>query len=247
MSNPKSEHNQPIADPVAHFNSTPWCSKLLSLRLTEAKEAGVNEAQSRWQLSPDATHPFIFSSDQIIPFCRLLSSLTKIILPEIAMAAPYDIPLLDQAAVNDFFAQFLSSLSNLNLYQQEAPKCTLCQSLTFETLLSGFQLHENFEELCTSSFSCPLCRIFQSALLNQPPENWWPDEEILSSDVLMAKLVRDARELNKFPERLEITVLRSEGEIKKQLEHNKYDKHPEIKLVKHCIVCVAPGEFPSPC
>ncbi|KAH7407284.1 HotDog domain-containing protein [Cadophora sp. MPI-SDFR-AT-0126] len=30
MSNPKSSHNQPIADPVAHFKAIPWCAKLLS-------------------------------------------------------------------------------------------------------------------------------------------------------------------------------------------------------------------------
>jgi hypothetical protein len=29
-SNPKSAHNQPTADPVAHFKAIPWCAKLLS-------------------------------------------------------------------------------------------------------------------------------------------------------------------------------------------------------------------------
>jgi hypothetical protein len=29
-SNPKSEHNQPTVDPVAHFKAIPWCAKLLS-------------------------------------------------------------------------------------------------------------------------------------------------------------------------------------------------------------------------
>jgi hypothetical protein len=28
--NPKSEHSQPTADPVAHFKAIPWCAKLLS-------------------------------------------------------------------------------------------------------------------------------------------------------------------------------------------------------------------------
>ena len=32
MANPKSEHNQPLADPTAHFKSIPWCAKLLSAR-----------------------------------------------------------------------------------------------------------------------------------------------------------------------------------------------------------------------
>lgn len=30
MNNPKSEHNQPIADPIAHFKRIPWCAKFLS-------------------------------------------------------------------------------------------------------------------------------------------------------------------------------------------------------------------------
>ncbi|PVH83888.1 hypothetical protein DL98DRAFT_105009 [Cadophora sp. DSE1049] len=30
MSNPKSSHNQPIADPIVHFKAIPWCAKLLS-------------------------------------------------------------------------------------------------------------------------------------------------------------------------------------------------------------------------
>ena len=32
MANPKSDHNQPVASPVAHFKSIPWCAKLLSDR-----------------------------------------------------------------------------------------------------------------------------------------------------------------------------------------------------------------------
>ncbi|KAG4437831.1 hypothetical protein IFR05_006677 [Cadophora sp. M221] len=30
MFNPKSTHNQPVADPIAHFKAIPWCAKLLS-------------------------------------------------------------------------------------------------------------------------------------------------------------------------------------------------------------------------
>ncbi|KAG4412344.1 hypothetical protein IFR04_014523 [Cadophora malorum] len=30
MSNPSSSHNQPIADPIAHFKAIPWCAKLLA-------------------------------------------------------------------------------------------------------------------------------------------------------------------------------------------------------------------------
>ena len=30
MTSPKPSHNQPIADPIAHFKSIPWCSPLLT-------------------------------------------------------------------------------------------------------------------------------------------------------------------------------------------------------------------------
>jgi hypothetical protein len=141
------------------------------------------------------------------------------------------------AGFANFFAQ-IASVLDAGLTLQEGPKCTVCQSLTFSSLISGFQIHSDYGAFCASCISCPLCRVFQCALLNQPSENWWPDEDILLSDIVTAKLVRDEKELNRFPERLEITVLRSEEDIKKQLEHDKYDKHPEIKLVKHCIVCI---------
>jgi len=32
MNNPKSEHNQPVLDPIAHFKAIPWCNTLLSAR-----------------------------------------------------------------------------------------------------------------------------------------------------------------------------------------------------------------------
>jgi hypothetical protein len=120
--------------------------------------------------------------------------------------------------------------------------CSFCGSLTFDKLVSGFQIHESFAFLIISAVNCPLCHVFLSTLFNQPSDNWWPDEKPLGTDVVRAKLVRDATTLNNFPERLELTVLRPEEEIVRVLERDRYAKNPEIRLVKHTIVCIDPSQ-----
>ena len=155
------------------------------------------------------------------------------------------------AALSTFFSNiFLQSLpaalnppeySEQNILNPDL--CQHCQSLTFEKLISGFQVHSNYGELLTRAFTCPLCRILLSALINQPADNWWGDEEPLISDKVSAKLVRDARQLNKFPERLEVTVFRPDEEVVKILMDDQYAKNPDVRLLKHAIVCVDMSEL----
>lgn len=148
--------------------------------------------------------------------------------------------------LSNIFMQSLSTALNPEEVAEEMnlnpSLCKLCQSITFEKLLLGFKLHENYGELLTRAFTCPLCRVLLSLLVNQPSDNWWSDEEAQLTDEVYAKLVRVARQLNKFPERLQITVLRPQEEIERILKEDKYDGSPEIRLVKHGIVCVDPSQ-----
>ena len=153
------------------------------------------------------------------------------------------------AAFPSIFSNILQSFSNA-LSPMEASQqrmlnpdlCQLCQSLTFKKLLSGFKVHANYGELLLRAFTCPLCRILLSALINQPSDHWWPDEEPVLTDAVSAKLIRGASELSKFPERLEVTVLRSQEEIEAIIKNEQFVQSPEIRLVKHAIICVDPSK-----
>ena len=165
---------------------------------------------------------------------------------ELPQLRPEEMAALTSIFSSIFLQSFSTTLNQLEVSEQSMLNpdlCQLCQSLTFEKLLFGFKVHDNYGELLTRAFTCPLCRILLSALINQPSDNWWPDEEPVLTDAVSAKLVRDVRQLNKFPERLEVTVLRPQEETEKIIKDDQYAKNPEIKLVKHAIVCIDPSKL----
>jgi hypothetical protein len=152
-------------------------------------------------------------------------------------------PLQRDEQIDIITSEFSNLLYEHSQNSSNSSLCPLCRSLTFSTLLSGYETHTNLSTLIINSFSCPLCRLLIAAL-DQPSENWRGDEQPLLSDVVSAILVRDATDLNKFPERLEVRVSRPPDEVEKLLQHDPYAENPEIRFVKHVVVCVDASKFP---
>jgi hypothetical protein len=82
-------------------------------------------------------------------------------MPEEALPPlmPEEMAALTSIFSNIFLQSFSTALNQSEVSEQSILNpdlCQLCQSLTFEKLLSGFKVHENYGELLTRAFTCSL-------------------------------------------------------------------------------------------